>query len=199
MKSAAEAALAAEAPRHSGLRKFLVAAAAALVLLAGTILVSRSLEIQIPFLSDLEVPFLGKIFQSQPEDVVGNLKMVPIGDNLTAEFIDHPGGGRLCVIRGQVRNNYDHPRSAVRVTAKLYTKEKTLSKTATVFAGNAVSNQDLLAKDIAAINAQLKIKEGANNSNVGVKPGRTVPFMVVFDKLPDNLDEYSVEVAGSTK
>jgi hypothetical protein len=85
------------------------------------------------------------------------------------------------------------------VTAKLYTKDKALSKTATVFAGNVLSNQELAAQDMAAIAARLKNKEGANNTNMGVKPGRTVPFMAVFDKLPNNLDEYSVEVAGSTK
>jgi hypothetical protein len=52
---------------------------------------------------------------------------------------------------------------------------------------------------MAAIAAHLKTKAGANNSNVGVKPGQSIPFMAVFDSLPGNLDEYSVEVAGSTK
>jgi hypothetical protein len=102
-------------------------------------------------------------------------------------------------VRGQVRNNYDHPRSAIRVTAKLYTKDKAVAKTATVFAGNVLANEELAAQDMAAIAARLKNKAGANNTNVGVKPGRTIPFMAVFDSLPDNLDEYSVEVAGSTK
>jgi hypothetical protein len=52
---------------------------------------------------------------------------------------------------------------------------------------------------LAAIAARLKNKDGANNANMGVKPGRAIPFMAVFDNLPSNLDEYSVEVAGSTK
>jgi predicted Zn finger-like uncharacterized protein len=199
MESAAAAAIAAEAPRHSGLRKYLVAAAGAVVLLGAVVLVPRSLDIQVPFLSDLDVPFLGRVFQSQPEDVAGNLKMAPIAEKLTAEFVDHPGAGRLCVVKGEVRNNYDHPRSAIRVTAKLFKNDKTLAKSATVFAGNVIANQDLLAKDLTAIAAQLKTKEGASNQNMGIKSGRTVPFMVVFDSIPDNLDEYSVEVAGSTK
>jgi predicted Zn finger-like uncharacterized protein len=199
MESAAEAAIAAEASRQSGLRKYLVSAAAAVALLGAVVLVPRSLDIQVPFLSDLDVPFLGRVFQSQPEDVAGNFKMAPIAEKLSAEFVDHPGAGRLCVVKGEVRNNYDHPRSAIRVTAKLFKNDKTLAKSATVFAGNVIPNQDLLAKDLTAITAQLKTKEGASNQNMGVKPGRTVPFMVVFDSIPDNLDEYSVEVAGSTK
>ena len=199
MAPAATAAMAAEAAQPSGLRKYLLIAAGVLALAVAAILIPRSLGMNIPLLSDLEIPFLGKIFQSEPEDIAGNLKMAPVAENLTAEFIDHPGAGRLCVIKGQVRNNYDHPRSATRVTAKLYTKDKTLAKTATVYAGNVLSSQELAEQDMAAIAARLKNKEGANNTNVGVKPGRTVPFMAVFDNLPNNLDEYSVEVAGSTK
>ena len=195
----AAAALAAEAPRRSGVPKLLVAVLGVLVLAVAAVVVPRSLDIHIPFLSDLEIPLLGKIFQSQPEDTAGNLKMAPLAENLTAEFIDNPGAGRLCVVKGQVRNNYDHPRSAIRVTAKLYTKDKTLAKTTTVFAGNVLSNQELSTQDLAAIAARLKNKDGANNTNVGVKPGRSIPFMAVFDNLPNNLDEYSVEVAGSTK
>jgi predicted Zn finger-like uncharacterized protein len=199
MEPATAAAMAAEAARPSGLRNYLLIAAGLVALVIAAILVPRSLGINIPLLSDLEIPFIGKIFKPEPEDIAGNLKMAPVAENLTAEFIDHPGAGRLCVIKGQVRNNYDHPRSAIQVTAKLYTKDKTLAKTATVFAGNVLSNPELAAQDMATIAARLKNKEGANNTNVGVKPGRTVPFMAVFDNLPNNLDEYSVEVAGSTK
>jgi hypothetical protein len=195
----AAAVQAAEAPRRSGFSKLLVAVLGVLVLAIAAVVVPRSLDIHIPFLSDLEIPLLGKIFQSQPEDTAGNLKMAPLAENLSAEFIDNPGAGRLCVVKGQVRNNYDHPRSAIRVTAKLYTKDKALAKTTTVFAGNVLSNQELTTQDLAAIAARLKNKDGANNTNVGVKPGRAIPFMAVFDNLPNNLDEYSVEVAGSTK
>ncbi|MCU0602224.1 MAG: DUF3426 domain-containing protein [Desulfobacterales bacterium] len=153
----------------------------------------------IPYLSDLEIPFLGKIFQSEPEDTAGNLKIAPAPESVTAEFVDNAGAGRLCVVKGQVRNAYDHPRSFIRVTAKLYDKNKAVAKTATVYAGNVLARPELAGQDLAAISARLKNKNGANNLNVGVKPGAAIPFMVVFDGLPDNLDEYSVEVAGSSK
>jgi predicted Zn finger-like uncharacterized protein len=197
--AAAAAAMVAEAPRRSRVPKLLVVVLGVLVLAVAAIVVPRSLDINIPFLSDLEIPLLGKISQSQPEDTAGNLKMTPLPENLTAEFIDNPNAGRLCVVRGQVRNNYEHPRSAIRVTAKLYTKDKALAKSTTVFAGNVLSNQELASQDMGAIAARLKNKDGANNANVGVKPGRSIPFMAVFDNLPGNLDEYSVEVAGSSK
>jgi pilus assembly protein FimV len=200
-----------KAPRRSWGRKLVVAALGVLVLAIATLVIPRTIGIQIPYLSDLEIPYLsdflkdfeipylGKIFQSEPEDTAGSLKIAPVSESLSAEFIDNRGAGRLCVIKGQVRNNYDHPRSFIRVTAKLYSKNKTLAKTATVFAGNVLSNQELAAQDLAAITGRLKNKNGVNNLNVGVKPGRSIPFMAVFDNLPGNLEEYSVEVAGSSK
>jgi predicted Zn finger-like uncharacterized protein len=195
----AATALADEVPGLSRTRKVLLAVIGVVMLALAALVIPRSLDIHIPFLSDVDVPFLGKVFQTEPEDVAGNLKMAPVPENLSAEFIQNPGAGRLCVVRGQVRNNYDHPRSAIRVTAKLYTKDKTLAKTTTVYAGNVLSNSELAAQDMAAIGARLKNKAGANNSNMGVKPGQSISFMAVFDNLPGNLDEYSVEVAGSTK
>lgn len=196
-----------KAPRRSWGRKLVTTTLGLLVLLIVALVIPRSIGIQIPYLSDfeipylkdLEIPYLGKIFQSEPEDTAGNLKIAPVSESLSAEFIDNAGAGRLCVIKGQVRNNYDHPRSFISVTAKLYAKNKTVAKTATVFAGNVLSNQELTAQDLAAITARLKNKTGVNNLNVGVKPGRSIPFIAVFDNLPGNLDEYSVEVAGSSK
>jgi hypothetical protein len=200
-----------KAPRRSVGRKLVTATLGVLLLAVAALVIPRSLGIHVPYLSDLEIPYLneylkdleipylGKIFQSEPEDTAGNLKIAPVPESLSAEFIDNPGAGRLCVIKGQVRNNYDHPRSFIQLTAKLYTKNKAVAKTATVFAGNILSNQELAAQDLAAITARFKSRTGANNLNVGVKPGRSIPFMAVFDSLPGNLDEYSVEVAGSSK
>lgn len=193
--------------RSGGIRKLLLAAAALVALVIAALVIPRSLGIQvpylsdvdIPYLSDLEIPFLGKIFQSEPEDTAGNLKIAPVPESVNAEFVDNAGAGRLCVIKGQVRNTYDHPRSFIQVTAKLYDKNKTVAKTATVYAGNVLSRQELAGQDLAAISARLKTKAGANNLNAGVKPGTAIPFMAVFDGLPENLDEYSVEVAGSSK
>ena len=48
------------------------------------------------------------------------------------------------------------------------------------------------------INKRMKNKFGAKRSNLKIKSGKVVPFMIVFDKLPKNLDEYTVEVASSS-
>jgi pilus assembly protein FimV len=199
---------AAAQPRRAGSRKPLLAVLGAVVLCIAALTLPRSLGIDIPFLSDLqipslsemgiEIPFIGDIFKSEPEDSAGGLKLALVPEGIAAEFIANSSAGMLLVVKGQVRNSYNHPRSGMRVTVKLYAAGNAVVKTATVFAGNVLSNQELSSLDLIAINARLKNSSGASNMNVGVKPGRSVPFMAVFSNLPDGVDEYSVEVAGST-
>lgn len=195
-------------PRESGgLRKVLVGAFAVLVIALLAFGIPRTLGIYVPFLSDadlpvlseLEIPGVGKVFEPVYDDPAGVLKIVPVAETVTAEFVDHPQLGRLCVVRGQLKNTYEHPRNYLQVTSKLYNKNREVTKTATVFAGNVLAGPDLATLDLGAINARLKNRNGANNQNVNVPPGKTVPFMVVFDALPGNLEEYSVEAAGSVK
>jgi hypothetical protein len=199
---------AAAKPRRAGFGKAVLAVLGVLVLSVAALTLPRSLGIDIPFLSDLqipnlsemgiEIPFIGDIFKSEPEDSAGGLKLALVPEGIAAEFIANSSAGMLCVVKGQVRNSYNHPRSGMQVTVKLYAAGNAVVKTATVFAGNVLSNQELSSLDLIAINARLKNSTGANNMNVGVKPGRSVPFMAVFSNLPAGVDEYSVEVAGST-
>ena len=84
------------------------------------------------------------------------------------------------------------------MTGKLYQKGMKIAKKSTVYVGNTLSNSDLAGMDMAAINQKLRARTGQKQSNFKVKTGKRVPFMIVFDKLPRNLDEYTVEVEGSS-
>jgi hypothetical protein len=196
-------------PRRGGSRKPLLAVLGVLVLcVVAALALPRSLGINIPYLSDLkipylsdmdiEIPFIGNIFKSEPEDRAGALKLTLARESMAAEFISNPSAGSLCVVKGQVRNTYSHPRSRIRVTVKLYKAGNTVVKTATVFAGNMLTKQELSSLSLIAIDARLKNSTGTNNMNMGIKPGQSVPFMAVFSNLPAGVDEYSAEVAGST-
>jgi len=61
-----------------------------------------------------------------------------------------------------------------------------------------LSDSDLARLDMAAINKRLQNRFGDNRSNIEVKTGKTLPFLLVFSKLPANMDEYTVEVSGSS-
>jgi hypothetical protein len=132
------------------------------------------------------------------EDVAGNLEIIPLGNTINAKFVDDSKGGRLLVIHGKIKNDYDHPRSFIKVTGKIYQKGGKLAKTETVYCGNVLSDSELSRLNITGINKRLNNRFGDKKSNFKVKTGKSLPFMIVFDKLPKNLDEYTVEVAGSS-
>jgi hypothetical protein len=132
------------------------------------------------------------------EDTAGNLKITPMRQTIQYKFVDNNKAGKILVISGQIRNEYDHPRSNIKVTGKIYRKGKKLAHTATVYAGNMLSDADLQRMDMPAISKRLQNRFGDNRSNVKVRTGKTIPFLIVFNQLPPNLDEYTVQVAGSS-
>jgi hypothetical protein len=174
----------------------------------GIIIIPKSLGIKIPYISDinipylsdldLKIPFLSDLVNPEKQDVSGNLKMIPMDKTISSKFISNSRAGQLLVIRGKIRNEYDQPRSFVRVTGKLYQKGRKLVKTSTVYCGNIISDPELAGMNIAAINKKMRNKFGDKKSNLKIKTGKMVPFMIVFDNLPQNLDEYTVEVAESS-
>jgi len=179
-----------------------------LLLAVGILIVPNMLGIKIPYISDikipylsdlnLEIPYLSNLLNPEEQDINGNLKMTPLAKTITSMFITNSKAGRLLVIRGKIKNEYDQPRSFVKVTGKLYQKGNKLTKTATVYCGNVLSDPQLAGMDIGAINKKMENKFGDKRSNLKIKTGKMVPFMIVFDKLPRNLDEYTVEVAESS-
>ncbi len=185
--------------RRKSRSKTPVLVAVLLLLLAGGILiVPNMIGIKIPYISDIKIPYLSDLLNPEEKDVSGKLDIIPLGETIEARFVDDSKGGRLFVIHGKIKNDYDHPRSFIKVTGKIYQKGGKLAKTETVYCGNVLSDSDLTGMTIAVINKRLHNKFGDKKSNLKVKTGETIPFMIVFDKLPQNLDEYTVEVDGSS-
>jgi hypothetical protein len=60
-----------------------------------------------------------------------------------------------------------------------------------------IAEQDLAAMEFSAISRRLQNRFGDRRSNLKVKSGKALPFMIVFNQLPDNLEAYSVEVVES--
>ncbi len=197
-----------EPPKRSRSKKPVLVVLLLLVLGLGVVTVPNMLGIKIPYLSDIKIPYLSDMdvkipylsdwLNPEPQDVAGNLKIIPLGNTINGRFVANSKTGQLFVIQGQVKNDYDHPRSYIKVTAKLYQKGNKIAKQSTVYVGNTLSNSDLTGMDMVTISKKLRIRTGQKKSNFKVKTGNRVPFMIVFDKLPRNLDEYTVEVESSS-
>ncbi len=58
--------------------------------------------------------------------------------------------------------------------------------------------KQLREMSLEEIDKGLKRQEGEGNINVNVEPGSSVPFMIIFENLPDNLGEFIVEAVSSS-
>jgi len=153
----------------------------------GGYLLLNSMGISIPFISQPAPPK-----GSDP----GNLSIKPF--DISTKFVDNDKIGKLFVITGKVKNEYPMARGSIQISGKIYTKDKSLAKTETVFCGNILSDTDLSKADLAALKQRLQNQSGDNRINQKVLPGAAIPFMIVFSNLPANLEEFTTEVTSST-
>jgi len=162
----------------------------------GAYTVMGTMGIEIPNLTEIgsKIPFVGQYIKPPVPDA-GNLKISTLG--ITGKFVNSPKAGKLFVISGKANNGYDHARGMIKVVGKLFSKGKKLEKSETVFCGNNLTEEELNTLDIETIKNQLKVKAGKNKSNMKIVSHRVIPFMVVFSDLPENLDEYTIEVVES--
>jgi len=160
-----------------------------LLLGAGAFVVYNPFDIEIPFVSD----FLGS-----KADEKGSLKITPVADSINGDYVGTQSG-TIFVIRGDIKNDYKNTRSYIRVVGKLYAKGKKLSSTETVFCGNIIPEQDIASLDHAVLKKRLQNRSGDKNSNVKVKPGSKIPFMIIYENPSLDLDEFIVEAEGSIK
>ena len=70
-------------------------------------------------------------------------------------------------------------------------------RTIQFFCGNVLSDIELSNLEVAVIKKRLSNRLGDNQSNMRVKPGQELPFMIVFANLPRNLEEFAIEAEGS--
>ena len=169
-----------------------------LVLLAGgsygTYVLLDFMNIEIPFIS--KIPFISDYIKPKVSDPAGSLKIDTLDVN--SKFLLNVKDGKLFVITGRVKNGYSDVRRFISINGRLYKKGKILAQTETVFCGNILSDIELSNIELEAIKKRLSNRFGDNKSNMEIKPGGELPFMLIFSNLPEDLEEFSIEVAGST-
>ncbi len=145
---------------------------------------------------NIQIPFIGNFMKDQPVDP-GNLQM-HISD-LHSRFMDNQNGERIFIITGMVNNEYQEARSLVKITGKIYQSERQLTQSQQVYAGNTVSDLELFSLKPEVIKNRLNNRSGENRTNLNVQPNQSISFMIVFSNLPQNLEEFTVEIDGSSQ
>ena len=167
-------------------------------LTAGAYIASIMTGYKIPHLSDVNIPFLGK-YLKKTDSAAMDVKPVPNENSVNGRFVSNAAAGTLFVITGRVDNTSGLSYSHIEVQGTLSTKEIPAAKTKNAFCGNIITEEMLKSGNLAEMMKLLEVKEGAHNSNVNIKTGSGVPFMIIFSELPEKLQNFNVKVVGFEK
>jgi len=111
-------------------------------------------------------------------------------------FKENKEAGTIFVIKGAALNQYNRPVSFIRLRGLLHDANAQKVKEEEVFAGNTFTEDEILTLPMAKIRERSQNKYGVDKADYQIPPGKTVPFMIVFDQIPHNLAEFTVRVVG---
>lgn len=118
--------------------------------------------------------------------------------NPVAAFHQNKEAGELFVVTGQAENQFKKPRASIHVRVTLYDKSGKAIMQKSAYCGNMLTNEQLSTLPLAKIEGAMSNQFGDSLSNLGVKPGQKIPFVVAIPNVPKDAADFGVDVAGST-
>jgi hypothetical protein len=145
---------------------------------------------------EIRIPFIQQYLPEKKTDPVSYPDPVPDQKSVTGRFLTNDTAGELFIITGNIENPAQIPYRRIQVKGTLFQKDKQPVMNRTAFCGNIIPEETLRTGSIDDLTAQLKNPGGTADINDKIMPGDTVPFMLVFSDLPQNLENFTVEVVG---
>lgn len=119
-------------------------------------------------------------------------------EGVTGSFSTSASAGKIYIIEGSVINNDQKARSYILLKGSILNDQGSPVKQELAYAGNTFTEEQLNSLSVDEIKKAVKNKAGMNNNNVEVKPGASVPFIIVFSDLPESMSEYTLEAVSSS-
>jgi predicted Zn finger-like uncharacterized protein len=193
MEEALEAEPAAEAEKKKPKTTFL-----RVLILIILVLLGAAVAIRLWVPSDL-VPdylrFLKPFEETKVSDAgIRRLSFVAV----TGSFVKSEKSGSLFVIRGKVRNDYPKSRSFIRLKGTILDENGQAMREKFGYAGNTFTEDVIKELSLEEMNQTMNDRFGMGKSNVDVSPGQAIPFTLVFENLPENMSEFTVEAVSSS-
>lgn len=117
---------------------------------------------------------------------------------IKSEFLHNNELGELFVIRGEAVNEYKKPRASIQVKATVFGPNGERISSRTVYCGNLIAQNQLATLSMSRLEAAMNNQFGDSLSNLGIQPGKTIPFVIAISGVPKEASEYGLEVVGST-
>lgn len=118
--------------------------------------------------------------------------------NPQGSFMVNREVGEIFVVSGEAVNNFKKPRASIQVRATILGPKGEIVAQKSAYCGNYISKEQLTALPMAKIEEAMGSPFGDSLANLGVPPGKEIPFVIVFSGVPKNAAEFSTEVVGST-
>jgi predicted Zn finger-like uncharacterized protein len=117
---------------------------------------------------------------------------------IAGHFAESTTAGQLFVVKGIVVNNYSSSRSYILVKGSILDDKGNVVRTKLAYAGNTFTDDEIKQLSQDRINQAMRNRPGKGELNLNIQPQAAIPFMLIFDKLPDNLSEFTVEAVSSS-
>lgn len=116
--------------------------------------------------------------------------------NVRQYYVKNEKVGEVCVIVGDVRNEFPQPKALIRVEAAIYDKNRKPLAVKQQLAGSQLSPFQLEVLGEKEMESFLQSSTDIYIRNSNVPPGGEVPFMVLFYVPSDTVAEFGVRIAG---
>ena len=118
--------------------------------------------------------------------------------DVNGSFIQSIKTGELFIIKGTVTNDYPKSRNFILIKGSILDDKGQMIKEKLVYAGNTFTEENIEGMSLEEIDKGLKNRFGKGRMNFNIKPGDTIPFMIILENLPENLSEFTVEAVSSS-
>ena len=116
---------------------------------------------------------------------------------LSGSYVHNNQEGDLFVIRGEAVNEFKGLRSSVLVKGTIFGDNGEVLQSQSAYCGNPLNDSSLKKLGFKEIRDAMSNELGENLVNLNIGTGKGIPFTIVFNKVPKNIKEFSVEVLES--
>jgi predicted Zn finger-like uncharacterized protein len=166
------------------------------LLAGGSYIAAMFFGYKLPYLPEIQIPFIQQYLPEKTPESVTYPDPIPDQKSVTGRFITNDTAGELFIITGKVENPAQIPYRRIQVKGTLFQKEQKAVMSQTAFCGNIIPEDTLRTRPVEELTAQLRNPRESVDITDKIMPGETVPFMLVFSDLPQNLENFTVEVAA---
>ncbi len=152
-------------------------------------------EMAPPAISEFANKYLGDPQQARPQLVLSQVAV----ENTSQRLLNNNILGAIRVMEGVAVNNADYPISRVLVKGTIIGENSVFLAEQTSYAGNVLTDEELVNLSEEEIKKILSRPEGNNNANDKIVPNGRIPFMVVFINEPPGVIKIQPEIIGAER